>query len=632
MYDEKTFLLKHESFDFNRLAIAKAEDMVDIICDLIDSSVGVRTMIACKLNNSTRTRNPIKVVAEILSGITNFAMENVLIAMKDAKVYTRIMTMKIVFADMVTKALLNKESEEYKSLSLLLGNEETYSIERNNEDGSKERTISKAKMNQKMFDTMYSNVLPPSGTEISDSVQIPINFNETIEALNDAQFEILTGRMKNNIERNLTKSQANVLLTYRYSKNKRIHVLDGCVRAGKSYISTYMALLDIEDHINSKNPGAIIFVGTSATALYTNVFKGIINEIFKLDIPAPQSFMWRLAHIEIKIFGSNRESMRHVRGISARRIFIDEAQNVLKDDFSIRALETRMASKEDLKIIMTCNTGAPSHPLYAKYLKNPDLYKDLRLERHRFNLETEVAQDNPHIDPRFLTHIATLFGKDSAIYKKEILGEWVGADEAVYTFSEERDVFNADEINLDFYDDIYVGVDQGGSSPKVYIMIGVYIDMDTGKKKIDVLDELYYKKGHNKQTTFRQYVNDLHKFIAPIRRKLRSIYTPHDANDLRMFIDEEMKLPCVLANQKTRVVEGIGMIQHLLLAKHLRISSKCENLIREMQMYQYETKDEISTDNPKKENDHAPDALRYAITSCGVFCSGTYELFKYLTK
>ncbi len=163
-------------------------------------------------------------------------------------------------------------------------------------------------------------------------------------------------------------------------------------------------------------------------------------------------------------------------------------------------------------------------------------------------------------------------------------------------------------------------------------MIGVFVDYKTRKKKVHVIDELYYARGHGKIKKYQDYIDELNKFVAPVRTKLRAIYTPHDANDLKMLIRDQMKLPAQLATQKLKVVEGIGMIQHLLGSDFLEISSKCENLIKEMMMYKFETKNGEANEKIEKANDHAPDALRYAITSCGVYCSGTYEIYKYLTS
>ncbi len=603
--------------------IPSKTDFSSYLLKLIKKCKSFKFQLGMKLNANTRNINPIKHCAEIIANMTFLPVGNVLLALKNINLIAEINKVRYECLD-------NLIDNKFDESILLLGGSKTRKVTTTDEDGNIVNDITTFRMNPKIVESMFTNNTPPVGTEMVEQLMLPLAFPEVYSEMSDGDFEIMTASMKLHVQNKMTKSQREVMFRYRES-DKRIHILDGCVRAGKSYVATYLALLDIEEHINNKEKGQIVFIGVSARSCYDNIFKGIISSLFELNIPSPQSYLWKLGNQNIKIIGSNKESMKGLRGITARRIFVDEANNALNDEFAMAVVETRMA-QPDVKLMMTSNPSSPTHFIYDRYLKDPSMYDKLSVERYHFNLIDEINQKNPHVDKGFADHLAYVFGIDSAAYKKDVLGQWVGADEAIYKFSEQRDVINAENLSIEHYDDIYIGVDQGTNSPRVYIMIGVYVDFMSGKKKIHVLDELYYNRGHGKIKKYQDYIKELDEFVAPVRKKLRAVFTPHDANDLKMLLRDSMQLPAQLATQKIKVVEGIGMIQQLLGAEFLKISSKCKNLIREMMTYKFEVKDGESLEKIEKANDHAPDALRYAITSCGVYCSGTYEMYEYLVK
>ncbi len=68
---------------------------------------------------------------------------------------------------------------------------------------------------------------------------------------------------------------------------------------------------------------------------------------------------------------------------------------------------------------------------------------------------------------------------------------------------------------------------------------------------------------------------------------------------------------------KDSIKTGINVLRELFKANRLRIHRKCINLISELETYSYPDKREGKNEdeNPADENNHALDALRYAITS-----------------
>ena len=66
---------------------------------------------------------------------------------------------------------------------------------------------------------------------------------------------------------------------------------------------------------------------------------------------------------------------------------------------------------------------------------------------------------------------------------------------------------------------------------------------------------------------------------------------------------------------KDSIKNGISKIRALFKQNKLHIHKRCENLIMELETYAYPEKrpDHNEEENPIKENDHALDALRYAL-------------------
>ena len=82
---------------------------------------------------------------------------------------------------------------------------------------------------------------------------------------------------------------------------------------------------------------------------------------------------------------------------------------------------------------------------------------------------------------------------------------------------------------------------------------------------------------------------------------------------------KDLKVPIEKADND--VLGGIGKIQSLLKKVNLHIDKNCHNLIREIQAYRRK-KDKTNsnyTEEPVKQDDHAPDALRYGLTGFRAF-------------
>lgn len=611
-------VLKHVS-DSSKETLAK--NMISVINDIPE----FRFALASKLCTISRGKNIIGAMAEVLQYSFGVPIANILLALKDKEL---IKLLSIIRVEYHIKIQNIGKQDNIDILNLMAGGKETISIEDTDDYGRKTRKLREYKLCPKLREDLFSGRTSLVGNEVSDQLMLPMGMPEIYEEQLDNTFEIIPARQKLAIEAGLSFSQQEVLFRYRRSERTN-HIMDGCIRAGKSFIFVYIALLEIEKHINEKNTGQIIFIGVSAQSVYSNVFKGLIKDTFGLEIPPTNSYTWKIGGLEIRIVGSDRKSMDGLRGITAARIFVDEAQNVFTNEYAYATIRGRM-EKDDVKLVMTCNTSSPTHILYDRFLKDVDKYEALSIERYHFSLIKEIEQGNKRISPKLEQQMRLTLGEKSTWYKRDILGLWVCADESIYMIDDEKHVYiQRTSIDYKKYDEIFVGVDQGTNSPRVYIMIGIYTCKVTGNNHVDVINELYYEQGHGHIKSHSDYKKELKDFLMPALDKLRAIYTPHDANDLKLLLRDQ-GYPANMANRKMKVVEGIGAIEYLLKSGKLKISSDCKHLIRELKTYKFEVKDGKATEKIDKSDDHAPDALRYAITSCGVFCSPDKEIYSEL--
>ena len=89
-----------------------------------------------------------------------------------------------------------------------------------------------------------------------------------------------------------------------------------------------------------------------------------------------------------------------------------------------------------------------------------------------------------------------------------------------------------------------------------------------------------------------------------------------ESKDGRLTLKRECMIPTLKAPKHKGVLEGINMVRDVMAPDEegkpgVIIHPDCINLIREFKLYRWDSKSK--RDRPKKENDHALDALRYEI-------------------
>lgn len=369
--------------------------------------------------------------------------------------------------------------------------------------------------------------------------------------------------------------------------NARINIWDGAVRSGKTITSIIRWLSFI-----SEDDGNYLMVGKTERTLKQNVLD-VIEQIvghknFKLNRGTGEVY---ICGVRCYIVGANDERAEgKIRGLTLKGAYCDEI--TLYPESFFKMLLSRLSVK-GAKLFGTTNPDSPFHWLKTDFL---DREGELDIKRFKFNIE-----DNPNLEPEYIENLKKEY--TGLWYKRFILGEWVLADGVIY------DMFDKDLHVVtppsDGYIEYWAGIDYGTTNPFAVVVVAKHKNGN-----IYVLDEYYYDSSkEGKQKTDSDYLADIRAFLS--NYPVRYIYVDPSAKSF-IVLSQKERLPVKEANND--VIDGIRFVSNYLSSKKLFISSKCENLIKEISVYSWDEKaQKKGEDKPKKENDHAVDALRYAI-------------------
>lgn len=181
---------------------------------------------------------------------------------------------------------------------------------------------------------------------------------------------------------------------------------------------------------------------------------------------------------------------------------------------------------------------------------------------------------------------------DETAYRRYSLGEWCGNGNLIFT--------NWDKQTRDTFNFYVMGVDFGWAVPSAALLIGFY-DLEPY-----VIDEIY-----EKELTTEELFN---------RIKIMLNKNSLGFEDIDMVFADAAE-PDRITNfnewglyTEPSVKDVMGRINATKLTKLHIDKDKCPNTIKEIQSYSWrKDKDGIATNVPLKVNDHAVDALQYAV-------------------
>jgi phage terminase large subunit len=208
------------------------------------------------------------------------------------------------------------------------------------------------------------------------------------------------------------------------------------------------------------------------------------------------------------------------------------------------------------------------------------------------------TEDNPYLDNEFVQSLKAAYSGNFA--QQELYAEFIGFEGLIYDFDTNIHVCQrpADEMVR-----WLAGVDEGYTNPAVILAIGEDAD-----GRLHIFKE-YYRR------------NRLQDQVVSAAVEMR------DEFGLEYFLVDSSAAGLIAAMHavglpawanKSRVLDGIAQIQNRLAVAgdgrpRLTVSPSCVNTIAEFESYCWKETRIGTKDEPEKANDHAMDALRYAV-------------------
>lgn len=385
-----------------------------------------------------------------------------------------------------------------------------------------------------------------------------------------------------------TSKQMELLRIWQRGELKRINLLSGSVRSGKTWISLVLWAFWI-----AMRPadGSYLMAAKTLTALHRNCLN-LLQELV-----GENNFYFSISKKEGTLFGrkvyfegvNDIRAENKIRGLTLDGAYCDELTLFSEDFFAM--LLSRL-SRPGAKLFATTNPDSPYHWLKVNYIDAAEK-RGLSLLFLNFLLE-----DNTTLDAEYVENLKKEY--TGVFYDRFILGRWVVAEGLIYSmFNPSVHVKNLSGMKFDQY---YISVDYGTQNPTVFLLFG-----HCSGKWYGIKEYYYSGRERQKQKTDGEYADDMMEFIGNIPYT-RIIIDPSAAS----FIAELKKRGFRVKAGKNDVIDGIRFAGSLFAKGNLYLSDSMKRTISEIQAYTWDPKaTEKGEDKPLKENDHCMDAMRY---------------------
>lgn len=380
-----------------------------------------------------------------------------------------------------------------------------------------------------------------------------------------------------------------------------LNIWEGSIRSGKTVASICAWMM----FVKRAPRGPLAIIGKTRDSAYRNVID-VMAEMnpgaveFNRGAPTIR-VLGRLVYV----FGANdAKAERVIRGLTLAGAYVDEI-TLIPFDFWQQLLG-RM-SVEGAQLFGTTNPDSPLHWLRTEYLDQEHTKPDLGLRSFKF-----VLDDNPGISDQKKAQYKAQF--TGLWYRRFILGDWVGAEGSIYDQLDEK-LHTRPAPPRDRWLAAFVGIDYGTSNPTHAILMVLATD-DRGEPALYAVSE-WEHDGRKKGS-----LTD-----AVISKRIALWLTPQlDGTGLTPMVVLDPSAASLrtqmradgwpgLRSADNRVDVGIRNTASLFAGGRLFIDTmRCPVLWRQLVGYVWDPKAlERGVEQPKKENDHGCDGLRYEV-------------------
>lgn len=362
------------------------------------------------------------------------------------------------------------------------------------------------------------------------------------------------------------------------------------VCAGRRWGKTMLASEEIKGKLIATEC-RIAYIATTYGQARDIIWTTLIKELSPITIKANESRL----EIEVKnLKGTTSlvqlrgwENAETLRGQKFHFLVIDEVA-MMRNFWSVWQevlIPTLTDTRGEVLFISTPKGFNHFYELYNRELTDND-FKSFHF----------TSYDNPHIPDGEIDKLKAQMTEDR--FAQEYLAEFKRVEGLVYKeFNREKHLFK--ELPQVNFIDRLLGIDFGYNNPTAQILI------------LKDFDNRYWVFGEWYKT------NQINDQIVEIAQSFKptKVYpdpeAPEKIEELRRAGLNVMEV----TKGKDSIKNGINKVRELLKQGRLFIHESCTNLIWEFETYSYPEKrpDNPEPEIPIKENDHALDALRYAL-------------------
>jgi PBSX family phage terminase large subunit len=383
-------------------------------------------------------------------------------------------------------------------------------------------------------------------------------------------------------------------------------VWEGAVRSGKTISSLLRWLIYVSTvHVR----GELLVVSRTRDSAARNVFAplqdaSIFGEAARFVQYTPGAPTAQILGRTVWVLGSSDVRSENVlRGLTCAGAYVDEA-TLLREDFFVQLLN-RLWDKAQL--FATTNPDSPAHWLKRRYLDRLHELPDWRTWHY-------VLDDNPMLSEARKEAIRR--ENVGLYYRRNVLGEWVAAQGAVYPMFDPAQHVVPWATLPDMRRLLAVGIDYGTSNPTVGILLGLGLD-----RRLYLVDEWRYDPTIvNVRLTDAELSDRMRAWLTAghtpevTTAKIEWVLIDPSAASFRAQLIKDGVVG--VADADNDVLYGIKTTASLLASGRLLVSDRCQGLITELPGYSWDDKaTEKGVDKPLKLADHSLDAQRYALTT-----------------
>lgn len=377
------------------------------------------------------------------------------------------------------------------------------------------------------------------------------------------------------------------------ASQSQINLWHGAVRSGKTVGSLWKFLMKTAELVDK--PGEAVVIGRTRDTVYRNLLGplmdpsmfGVMTEQIQYNRGAPTA---KILGQEVHVLGaSDVRAENAIRGMTLKLSYCDEI-SLMAEDF-VNQLVARH-SVAGAWMGATTNPDGPRHPLKVNYI---DRAAEMGHRIFHFNLEDNRA----HLPAGYIENLSRQY--TGLWHDRFIKGLWTMSEGVIYeSFDPARHVVDTLPAMQQV---LALGIDYGSTNPTRGELLGLGVD-----NKLYVMAEWAPREGTtaDREKSMRQFLDQ--------QERPKYLFVDPSAKDYKLQLQRGGWDN--YANGNNKVSAGIGLISALLSTEQLLIHHSCTELLDEIPSYVWDSKAaEKGEDAPVKLNDHAVDALRYAVAT-----------------